>query len=130
VVFPATEIAPCSRLFHALVPQRVLDTRPTDGLQAGETRGLALAGRGGVAPNATDVVMNITATNTSATSYLTVWAATDERPNASTLNWHTGQTVPNLVISATPETDGVVALYNAFGHVDVLADVVGYFADQ
>jgi hypothetical protein len=43
------------------------------------------------------VVMNVTVTNTTASSFLTVFPAAAQRPVASNLNWVPGQTVPNRV---------------------------------
>src|ERR1700686_2315831 len=77
----------------------------------------------GVAP----VVLNVTVTNTTAGSYLTVWPAGVPRPNASNLNWTAGRTVPNLVEVAVG-VGGKVSIFNAAGSADVLFDVAGYVA--
>ena len=70
--------------------------------------------------------MNVTATEPDATSYITVWPAGQGRPDSSSLNTVPSLTVPNLVI-AKLGTGGKVDLYNAFGTVHLLADVVGWF---
>jgi hypothetical protein len=48
------------------------------------------------------------------------------RPDASNLNFVTGQTVPNLVI-APVSAKGEVCFY-VYGTTHLLADVSGYFA--
>jgi hypothetical protein len=73
------------------------------------------------------VVLNVTATNATASSFLTVWPAGVPRPLASNLNWVRGQTVPNLVEVALG-SNGYVSLYNGAGSVDVVFDVAGYVA--
>src|SRR5207247_7056848 len=77
--------------------------------------------------NASAVVVNLTVTNTTASSYLTAWPSGPSRALASNLNWPAGDTRPNLAI-LTVGTSGRVSLYNFAGSVDVIADVVGYFA--
>ncbi len=116
--------------FVPLSPARVLDTRNRIGtstiaqLGAGSTLTLALAGA--VPATATAVVLNVTATNPTGGSYLTVYPAGSSRPYASNLNTETGQTVANLV--TTPLGTGLaVAIYNSSGSVDVIADIAGYF---
>jgi uncharacterized protein (DUF1501 family) len=117
--------------FHSLVPARILDTRTGVGAPAGKVRQtglveLVVSGRGGVPSTATSVVMNVTATEADAVSYLTVWPAGQVRPDASSLNTVPGITVPNLVI-AKVGIGGMVDLFNAFGSVHIIADVVGWF---
>lgn len=117
--------------FHALVPARILDTRDGTGVpaakvgEAGRVE-LQVAGRGGVPQHATSVVMNVTATEPDAASYVTVWPTEEPRPTASNLNTVPGLTVPNLVI-AKLGAGGKVDLFNAFGTVHLIADVVGWF---
>jgi hypothetical protein len=70
--------------------------------------------------------MNVTVTNTTTASYLTVFPAGVAMPLASNLNWVGGQTVPNLVAVALG-TGGQVVAYNAAGSTDVIFDVAGYY---
>jgi hypothetical protein len=72
------------------------------------------------------VVMNVTVTNPTAPSYLTVWPDGAARPVASDLNYVAGLTVPNLVVVKLGAS-GSIDLYNAFGTSDVIADVVGWY---
>ncbi len=110
-----------------LAPARILDTR-TDGGPLGKqgVRTVKVTGKGGVPNGATAVVMNVTATNTTAASFLTVWPDKESRPNASNLNYVAGQSVPNLV-KVRLSSDGRVNIYNHEGSADVIFDVAGYY---
>ena len=118
-----------------LRPARVFDTRDGTGVRAGPVAAqssitVLMAGRGGV-PSMTSpappsaVVVNVTAADATAASYLTVYPGNHTRPTASDLNWAAGQNVPNLVVAALAP-DGTITLYNAAGSVDVVGDVVGW----
>jgi hypothetical protein len=117
--------------FRALTPSRVLDTRSGTGRPAGSVGtssfNLQVSGVGGVpAAGATAVVMNVTVTNPTAGSYLTIYPDGQALPNVSNLNYLATQTVPNLVIVQLP-ANGKISFANAFGRTDVIADVVGYY---
>jgi hypothetical protein len=114
-----------------LVPARLLDTRDGTGgrntpLGAGQSFDLQVTGRGGVATNATAVVLNVTVTQPTAASYVTVWPTGSTRPTASSVNMVAGQTVPNMVI-AKLGTGGKVSLFNFAGSSHVIVDVLGAF---
>ncbi len=119
---------------HPLNPSRILDTRDGTGgrstaLRSNETANVTVTGRGGVPTSGVSaVVMNVTVTEPTAGSYLTVFPAGATRPWASNLNYEPGQTVPNLV-KAKVGANGQVSLYNAFGSVHVVIDVVGWYGD-
>ncbi|HEX3509311.1 MAG TPA: lamin tail domain-containing protein [Candidatus Dormibacteraeota bacterium] len=114
------------RFFTPRDPVRILDTRPGSPIGAKGTRTLTVGGVSGVPRFATAVILNVTVTNTSATSFLTVHPSTAALPNASDLNWSAGQTIPNLVV-ATLGTTGAISIYNQAGTVDVIVDLLGYF---
>lgn len=116
--------------YHPVTPARVLDTRTNGGaLGAGATRSLGVLGVGGVpGTGVRAVAMNVTVTDGTAPSVLTVWPAGQARPLASNLNWVPGDTRPNLVVSATGVL-GAVDLYNLAGQVHVVADVIGWYDD-
>jgi hypothetical protein len=133
---PAAAAAPSAAAaagFNGLTPARILDTRqgigaPLAPLGQGASLDLVVAGAGGVPTTGVDaVVVNITVANPTADSYLTVWPAGAGRPESSSLNYTAGQTVPNLVI-AKVGAGGAVSIFNAFGAVDVIADVTGWYA--
>lgn len=108
-------------------PLRVLDTRNSGGpLGPGGSLNLQLGGVS-VPANATSVILNVTVTNTTASSYLTLYPTGNSLPIASNLNWVGGQTAPNLV-SVPLGTSGSVTINNASGNTDVVVDLEGYFA--
>lgn len=116
-------------------PARLVDTRTTgetiDGRFEGEGRRVAdstltleVNGRAGVPADATAVVMNITAVRPSGTGYVTAYPCDADRPQASSLNYSTGQNLGNEII-ARVSAAGTVCLYT-FGEIDMTADAVGY----
>jgi len=129
---------PSSSSYTSLLPARLLDTRagsPTiDGafagggaLGQGGVVNLTVVGRGNVpATGVGAVVLNVTATSPTASGFVTVYPTGTQRPNASNLNFVTGQTTPNLVITKVG-ANGQVALFNSAGNTHLIADVVGWF---
>jgi hypothetical protein len=125
---PSNAVVPGRGAYHALPPMRILDTRTGAALGPGGSHNVQVTGQGGVpSSGVSGAVLNVTATNTTAASYLTVWPAGVPRPLASNLNWVAGQTVPNLVEVALG-LNGQVSVYNAAGSTDVVFDVGGYVA--
>ena len=117
--------------FHPLAPARILDTRAGVGAPAArlgpeQTISLQVIGAGGVPPDATAVVMNVTVTEPTAGSFLTAWPAAQPRPTASNLNYVGGQTVPSLV-TVRIGFEGKVSLYNFAGSTHLIADVAGWY---
>ena len=120
--------------FYSLTPTRVTDTRPGSGhsnagytLGPGATLSVQVAGVGGVPPSGTiAAVLNVTATNTTKSSYLTVWPNGTPRPSPSDVNWPAGSTVPSLVI-AHLGAGGQILLYNNAGSANVVVDLLGYY---
>ena len=122
--------------FTGLTPARILDTRIGQGAPAAvganglvsvlvAGQGLVPAMTATVPPKA--VVLNVTVTNTTAASFLTVYPSdATARPTASDLNWTAGLTVPNLVVVKVG-ADGKIDIYNLAGSTDVIADVVGWY---
>lgn len=82
----------------------------------------------GLPSGTTAVALNVTATNPTAASYLTVYPAGVARPNATNLNFVKAQTIPNMVI-AKVGAGNKVTFYNTAGTVDVVADLAGYYAN-
>ncbi|MEV6210389.1 PKD domain-containing protein [Kitasatospora sp. NPDC051914] len=114
-------------------PFRMLDTRTLGGapLQGGTTLEFSvLPGRGWndhmMASNPEAVVLNVTATNATADTFLTVFPGAQVLPTASSLNVKAGQTVANLVTVPLGK-DGTVQVYNHAGRTDVVVDFVGYY---
>jgi len=94
-------------------------------LGPGQSMTVQVTGTAGVPPAARAVVLNVTVTDTTAASYLTVYPG-GARPTASDLNWTSGETVPNLVI-ATLGSGGTVTIYNYVGSTQVVVDVMGWY---
>ena len=124
--------------YHPLTPTRVLDTRPppsgpigipTPRLVGAAALTLTMAGAGGVPKSgASAVVLNVTATGSDASSWLTVWPAGSAMPLASNVNF-TGQSVPNRVIVPLG-AGGAIDFANGVGTTNVVADVTGYFSTK
>jgi DNA-binding beta-propeller fold protein YncE len=119
-------------LYVAAGPSRVLDTRngtgaPQAPVGPGGTISLQITGMGTVpASEVSAVVLNVTATDPTASSYVTVYPDGTTRPTASNLNFTPGETVPNLVTVAVG-SDGAVDFYNNSGSTDLVADLEGYY---
>ena len=111
-------------------PARILDTRAGSSLGAEATLDVKVTGRGGVPETGVGaVVLNVTALDQSAPTYLTVFPAGSARPMASNLNPTPGRVQANLVI-AKVGANGEVSIYNDNGTIDVIADVQGWFPDR
>ncbi len=121
--------------FTSLTPARILDSRPGTGnvggfttpWGAGTSRDLQVGGVGGVPSDADAVVLNVTVTGTTAGSFLSIWPQGSVRPTASSLNWTSGETIPNAVTVKLNAANGKISLYNLTGNTDVIVDVAGYF---
>ncbi|MEV0805684.1 right-handed parallel beta-helix repeat-containing protein [Micromonospora sp. NPDC050200] len=109
-----------------LAPTRVLDTRTGAGTPIAANSQLRLDLSGRLPADATAVVLNVTVTRPTANGVLTVYPDGSPVPVASSLNFVTGQTIPNLVM--VPVTAGRVLIRNASsGTTHVVADLAGYF---
>jgi hypothetical protein len=124
--------------FVPITPCRLFDTRADSAvgprktpLTAGETFVQQVTGTNGnctVPAGTQGVAFNVTIVNGTATSFLTVWPSDATKPLASSLNWLAGTpAIPNKV-DVRLSTDGKVSFFNNGGTVDVLADIVGYYA--
>jgi hypothetical protein len=120
--------------FDSLGPVRVLDTRNGTGgftgtVGAGQTLGLQVAGVDGVpVDGVTAVVLNVTVTEPTDSSYVTVFPLGVTVPTASNLNFTAGETIPNQVIVPV-NAFGQIGFYNNSGSVDLVADLAGYYTD-
>lgn len=108
-----------------------MDTReglgvPKAPVGAAGTVSLQVAGVSGIpSTGVTAVVLNVTATEPTAGSFVSVFPAGTVRAGASNLNFTAGQTIPNLVV--VPVVNGKVSFYNHAGSVHLIADVAGYY---
>jgi hypothetical protein len=120
-------------IFEPVAPARILDTRfgPSP-LPVGTQVGpggiieIAVVGQGGVAADATAVVLNVTVSGATVPSHLTVYPAGDTPPDTSSLNFGPGDIIPNSV-TVKIGAAGKVAIRNNSGSVHVVADVNGYY---
>ncbi len=136
MLIDANGASPAGSSYVPLAPRRVFETRggatPTiDGrfsnggaLAAGTTTELQLTGRADVPTGAAAVVLNVTVVGAKDAGYVTVYPCDSARPNASNLNFVSGQTIPNAVI-VRPSVTGAVCLFTT-APVDMLVDVNGY----
>ena len=130
---------PTGQGFTAAGPARVFDTRSGSGQGLRTVNKVKIGGAQEVRVKMTDlagftpstgvgaVSLNITATGTTADDfggYVTVYPC-GNRPNASSINFVSGQTVPNAVI-APVSASGEVCFY-ARGTTDLIVDINGYF---
>ncbi len=103
-----------------IAPVRLLDTRPgnptIDGISqgggvvaAGQFVEVQVAGRGNVPADAATAVVNVTAVRPSGDGFVTLYPC-GVRPLASTLNYASGQIVPNGAVTDLSE-DGTVCIY-------------------
>lgn len=130
----ATAASSATGLFVPVTPSRLLDTRPgmsnspLSGAkpQASQTLGVTAASRGGLpASGFSALVLNATATQTTAAGFVTLWAAGATRPPTSNLNaTRSDQTIANHAIVPV-STAGFSVLTQAGSHL--VADVSGYF---
>jgi hypothetical protein len=119
--------------FVGMTPIRALDTREIGPCVGPTPRRLLIADRFGVPSNANPgvpgvsaVALNVTVTQPSAPGFVTVWPSGRTRPNASSLNFVTGQTIPNMVIVKLG-SDGAINLMSNAGCPNIIIDIAGYF---
>ncbi len=127
--------------FYSVPPCRVADTRAAAGfpssfgaptMSAGQTRTFPVPlSDCGIPSNAAVYSLNFTVVPPTAGGYLgllTTYPTGQSRPNASTLNSHTGTVVANAAI-VPAGTNGSIDVYVS-DRTDVLFDIDGYFAPQ
>ena len=121
--------------YTSVTPFRLVDTRTgaTDPatyagktLAAASTLNVQVSGVGAVPAAATAAVLNVTETNATASSFLTLFPEGGTQPAVSNLNFTAKQTVANLVTVALSSAGGVT-VFNHAGSADVVIDVEGYY---
>jgi hypothetical protein len=109
----------------AVDPFRLHDTRNGAGaLAAGSITQVVVAGRGGVAAGATTAVLNVTVISAQEPGFATVFPCGAAVPQASNLNFDTGDTIPNAVVAKIGE-GGAICVYTSAA-AGLLVDVNGY----
>jgi hypothetical protein len=79
-----------------------------------------------VPAGATAVAMNLTVTEATEGSYLTVFPYGEPRPVASAINFVARQTIANG-LTAKVGTSGTIMIYNNSGNVHVIVDIMGFY---
>ncbi len=121
--------------YIAITPARILDSRSgastVDGQYlgigtrpAGSVTEVQVAGRAGVPADALSASLNITSLSATTDGYMTVYPCGIGTPNTSNVNYTTGSTVANFVISKLGS--GKVCVYTS-GATGLLIDVSGAF---
>ena len=108
---------------------RAIDTRTTGKLAANGELATGTTLNNLTPVTASAYALNATVTNTAAGGFLTIAPDGAAEPNASTLNWTAGATVPNLALAAAG-SNGALDFYNSTGTTDLIVDLFGYFATQ
>ena len=120
--------------FYPVNPIRICDTRLNSSVVTaceGDTLGQESV-LGVSIPNTminsylpTAISLNITVTNTTNWSYLTIYPANNVVPTSSNLNWLPSQTIANMtIVGLNNETFDV---YNFSGYADFIADLQGLY---
>ena len=125
--------------FVPISPCRLADTRaggdnvgvratPIGPAQSINVQATGPSGNCNVPASAVGVALNVTVLNGTSASFLTVFPADVARPLASNLNWVARQPPTPNKVDVKLSAQGAIALYNSSGTVDVIADIVGYYA--
>ncbi len=124
--FTGTVLQPAGGFF-AITPVRLLDTRDAgDSLIGGAVRRLPIAGIAGIPADATSVALNVTATNGTASGFITVFPCGSSVPLASNVNFVSGETVASLV-SVSLDSGGGACLFSNVD-TDVVVDISGAYS--
>ena len=131
---PATSVA---QSFVPIDPTRIIDTRTGlgspvarvgNGAAGGDPLVYKVAGQATVPASGVGAVsLNVTVSETNTPShggYVTVYPC-GTRPDASNLNFMSGEVVPNAVI-APVASDGTICFY-VYGQANLIVDINGYF---
>lgn len=120
-------VDPVPSEFVPISPVRVLDTRSGGAVGPGGVVTVDLAGRTPAA--ATAVVLNVTGTSPTTSTFVTVYPSNEARPGVSNLNLVAGQTRANAAVVAL-SPDRRVSFYNNTGSTHVIADLAGYYTTE
>jgi hypothetical protein len=125
---------PKSSPYVAAVPERVLETRETEGQvnysagkpRAGQTTEVKVTGFGktNIPFDAGTVLLNVSVTEAADNGFITVFPCGSPRPLAANLNL-TGETKTNLVVAKVGD-GGRVCIYTS-QPTHLIADIAGYF---
>jgi hypothetical protein len=128
--FPTGAIEPLAS------PARLLDTRPGEAtfdgafagvgaIAGGTSLAIDVAGRANIPADASAVVLNLTAVTPDGSGFATIYPCGASVPTASSVNYATGQVIPNAVV-AKIGAGGQICLFT-LSRSHFLIDVAGYF---
>lgn len=129
---PSNSVTPNGGGFFVPInPVRIFDTRDGTGghpgrLGPGESYDLQVAGLNGVDPAAAGVAINVTVTNATSQSFVSLFPTGSGLPAASSLNFFPGMQIANLVQVAVGN-QGEVTVHNDLGNADVIMDLGGWY---
>jgi hypothetical protein len=127
---------PLSGGFIEVEPQRVLDTRASEGgrgpVEAGGVIELDLDPDPSLPDIASAAIINLTATGAQGDGYLTVYACDDDQPGTSSLNYVGVTTIAGTAITEfSHRNDGNrLCIYVGDAATDILVDYVGLIARE
>ena len=135
VVFASTALAQSGPFqYYPLTPCRVVDTRGANSTNGGpvfgsnSTRNFQIRGFCGVPTSAKAVSLNVTITQATQPSYLTVWPSGLTQPVVSMINFEASDpALANGIIVGLSTNTQDLSVYNSSGNVHVIVDVTGYF---
>jgi len=124
---PSTDATSTGSRLVPVTGRRLFDTRSGGGapLGGGQERRFQVTGAAGVPTGARAVVLTLTGTAPTTSTYLTAWAS-GTRPVASSLNLLARQTLANTLVVPLA-ADGSFRLANAGGSVHAIGDVLGWY---
>lgn len=110
------------------VPVRVYDSRKVSRrLTPGASVNLTVAGVDGVPADASAVVVNLTATDTTGPGYMTAYPAGTGQPLASNLNYKSAQTIANRAVVEVGSA-GQITIKNVTSSSDLVVDLEGWYS--
>jgi hypothetical protein len=123
-----------------IAPCRLFDTRPGDqnvGFREGplpadteiDVQVTGANGRCAIPAGATAVAVNFTALDASQPTFVSVWPDGTDNPGTSALNVYPNQPPTPNKIDVQLSPAGQITIYNRFGQVELLADVMGYYSN-
>jgi Right handed beta helix region/PKD domain len=110
--------------YNAIAPARILDTRKTTPIAAGQTVRLNMGSYKGISAT----MLNLTVVDATGNGYITASPDLGTIPATSNVNYLTGQTVSNEAVVQVG-ADGYVDFTNrGTGAADLIVDLSGYFS--
>ena len=129
-------------IYKPINPCRLADTRPAPDTVGDRTSPLgpeetySLTGWGnvgdcvGLPTGTTGLALNVTAVGPSTATYLTLFPSGATLPTASNLNPTPGEPPTPNAVNVDLSDAGTFSVFNKFGNVHIVVDVVGYYDDH